>query len=51
MMNHTGHETGSDWAAVVNLKKVEDEWKVQRYHIIVVSPLLLEEESLGSGVS
>ena len=35
--HHHGHETGTDWAAVVRLVKEGGEIKMARYHIIVVS--------------
>ena len=36
-----GHETGSEWAAVINLVKDGDAYKVSRYHVIVVSAPLI----------
>jgi len=39
--HHAGHETGGDWAAVVALAKEGGEVKMARYHIIVVSRMLL----------
>ncbi len=35
--HHHGHETASDWAAVVKLTKEGDALKMARYHIIVDS--------------
>jgi len=39
--HHAGHETGADWAAVVALAKEGGEVKMAKYHIIVVSRLLM----------
>ena len=35
-LHHHGHETASDWAAVVKLAKEDEQIKMAKYHIIVV---------------